>query len=152
MDDFRPTLRPSSLPSQNPPLAGRLVPEPRSDFVPLRLLAQPGGLCIELTKPDMLIGRHSEADVRLALPDVSRRHCRFVFAEGHWQVFDLDSLNGLFVNDERLQEATLCQGDQIRIGGLTFLVNLGPAEEQDGVIKTIGEGQRREEQEHRKAS
>jgi pSer/pThr/pTyr-binding forkhead associated (FHA) protein len=105
--------------------------------VPLRLLAQPGGLCIELTKPDMLIGRHSEADVRLALPDVSRRHCRFTFAEGHWQVVDLNSLNGVFVNDERLHEATLCQGDHIRIGGLTFLVDLGEAGAPDrGNIKT----------------
>jgi len=151
MDDFRRTLGPSSLPPEDLPLAGRLEPEPPSDFVPLRLLAQPGGLCIELTKPDMLIGRHSEADVRLALPDVSRRHCRFVFAEGHWQVLDLNSLNGVFVNDQRLQEATLCQGDQIRIGGLTFLVNLGPGEEQE-VSQSIAEVLPRDEKEHRKAS
>lgn len=124
MDDFRRTLGPAGLAAQDSLLAGPVAAGSLSAFKPLRLLAQPGGLCIELTRPDMLIGRHSEADVRLALPDISRRHCRFVFAEGHWQVFDLNSLNGVYVNDERLQEATLCQGDMIRIGGLTFLVDL----------------------------
>ena len=47
---------------------------------------------------DMLIGRHSQADIRLPLPDVSRRHCRFFFGEGVWQVLDLNSLNGVFLN------------------------------------------------------
>jgi pSer/pThr/pTyr-binding forkhead associated (FHA) protein len=151
MEDFRQTLGLSGLNAQGLPPADPVAFDPPADFVPLRLLAQPGGLCIELTKPDMLIGRHSEADVRLALPDVSRRHCRFVFAEGHWQVFDLNSLNGVYVNDERLQEATLCQGDIIRIGGLTFLVDLTAAEGQAGVIKSISQALPREETE-RKAS
>lgn len=95
-----------------------------SPFVPLRLLLQPGGLCVELTKANTLVGRHSEADVRLALPDVSRRHCRFLFLDGAWQVIDLNSLNGTFVNDERLQEATLTAGDRVRIASLTFLVEI----------------------------
>jgi hypothetical protein len=133
MDECRRTLGSAGRTAQGLPLAHPI--ESPGDFVPLRLLAQPGGLCIELTKPDMLIGRHTEADVRLALPDVSRRHCRFVFAEGHWQVIDLNSLNGVYVNDERLQEATLCQGDLIRIGGLTFLVDLSAGQGQGPVIQ-----------------
>src|SRR5262249_50890628 len=81
---------------------------------------------------DMLVGRHSCADVRLSLPDVSRRHCRFVFADGSWRVVDMNSLNGLFVNGERLQEATLFHGDRIRIGSLTFEADLSAAEENPG--------------------
>ncbi len=146
MDDFRQTLRPSGLPLQGMHAPARPELETRADFAPLRLLAQPGGLCIELNRPDMLIGRHSEADVRLALPDVSRRHCRFVFADGNWQVFDLNSLNGVFINDERLQEATLCDGDLVRIGGLTFLVELSAAPGQDGVLKSIADVLPRQEQ------
>jgi pSer/pThr/pTyr-binding forkhead associated (FHA) protein len=76
----------------------------------------------------MLIGRHSDADVRLSLPDVSRRHCRLVFAASRWQIFDLNSLNGVFVNGDRVQQATLDDGDIIRIGGLTFQVELGEQE------------------------
>jgi pSer/pThr/pTyr-binding forkhead associated (FHA) protein len=79
----------------------------------------------------MLLGRHSDADVRLALPDISRRHCRVVYASNRWQVFDLNSLNGVFVNGDRVQQATLDQGDILQIGGLTFAVELGPPAVQD---------------------
>jgi len=95
------------------------------EFVPLRLVLRPGTTAVELTRPDMLIGRHTDADIRLSLPDVSRRHCRLVYAASRWQIFDLNSLNGVFVNGDRVQQATLDEGDLIRIGGLTFQVELG---------------------------
>jgi pSer/pThr/pTyr-binding forkhead associated (FHA) protein len=72
----------------------------------------------------MLVGRHTDADVRLQLPDVSRRHCRFVFADRRWQVFDLNSLNGIFVNGIRVRHCLLCHRDQVQIGGCTFEVDL----------------------------
>jgi pSer/pThr/pTyr-binding forkhead associated (FHA) protein len=72
----------------------------------------------------MVAGRHSSADLRLPLPDVSRRHCRFAFSNGSWQVFDLSSLNGLFVNNERVEQAMLHHLDLIRIGSYTFQVVL----------------------------
>src|SRR5581483_9961191 len=93
-----------------------LLPLPE-DFVPLRLILQPSGAAVELTQPDVLFGRHSQADVRLPLPDVSRRHCRFLFGQGVWQVIDLNSLNGVFLNGEPVRQATLRPGDLIRIGG-----------------------------------
>jgi pSer/pThr/pTyr-binding forkhead associated (FHA) protein len=93
-------------------------------FVPLELTLLPAGPSVELDRPDMVIGRHSGADIRLALPDVSRRHCRLVFQHGFWKIIDLNSMNGIFVNDERMQEATLYEGDQVRLGGFTFLVRL----------------------------
>ena len=98
-------------------------PEPPG-FLPLRLVLYPGGGAVALTRPDVVVGRHSAADLRLHLPDVSRRHCRFVFADGGWRVFDLNSLNGLFVNDERVEQAVLQQGDLVRIGSYTFEVDL----------------------------
>jgi pSer/pThr/pTyr-binding forkhead associated (FHA) protein len=111
------------------PCAPKLATPPEFDlpagFVPMRLLLQPGGLCVDINKPQMIVGRHSEADVRLGLPDVSRRHCRFVFADDSWQVYDLNSLNGVFVNGERLHQAAIRHGDRIRIGSLTFEVDLG---------------------------
>src|SRR5262249_51243393 len=71
---------------------------------------------------EVLVGRHSSAAIRLPLPDVSRRHCRFVFGGGRWQVCDLRSLNGTFVNDERVAQSELRGRDRVRLGGLTFLV------------------------------
>ena len=108
------------------------VPVPEG-FFPLRLVLQPSGAVVEVTRPDALVGRHSEADVRLPLPDVSRRHCRLVFVEGCWQVVDLNSLNGVYVNNESVLQAPLEPGDLLRVGGFTFAVEHGVP----GVLKTL---------------
>jgi pSer/pThr/pTyr-binding forkhead associated (FHA) protein len=125
MDDARQPTPDGALPLQGPHGSRpRDLDEPSSAFVPLKLFLQPNGPILELTRPDMLVGRHSEADVRLPLPDVSRRHCRFLFTDNTWQVFDLDSLNGVFVNGERIQHATLHAHDIVSIGGFRFEVEL----------------------------
>jgi hypothetical protein len=97
-----------------------------SNILPLRLLLQPDGRALELNRPEMIVGRHSEADVRLRSPEVSRRHCRFVFVEGQWQVFDLNSLNGLWLNGIRVQHAVLQNKDVLHIGPYDFEVEIGP--------------------------
>jgi pSer/pThr/pTyr-binding forkhead associated (FHA) protein len=110
-----------------PPAHLRLHADPDEappEFVAMRLVLQPSGATIDVTRPDMLIGRHTEADIRLPLPDVSRRHCRLVFTEGCWQVIDLDSLNGVQVNGEQVLQAPLGHGDLLRVGGFTFAVDL----------------------------
>ena len=66
MDDRQVSLEDADAVLQGPHrLGANVLP---LDFVPLRLLLQPGGLRIELTRPDMLVGRHSEADIRLPYP------------------------------------------------------------------------------------
>jgi pSer/pThr/pTyr-binding forkhead associated (FHA) protein len=82
---------------------------------------------VDLTRPELVIGRHTDADVRLPLPDVSRRHCRFVFADQRWHVFDLNSLNGVYVNGERVTQAELHDQDVVRIGSYYFEVHLEAA-------------------------
>src|SRR5208283_1204659 len=98
-------------------------PQP-AGFVPLQLVLVPTGMSIDLTCPDLVMGRHSSADLRLPLADVSRRHCRFLFADSHWNLIDLDSLNGVFVNEKRVQRTALHHKDRIRIGSFTFEVRL----------------------------
>jgi pSer/pThr/pTyr-binding forkhead associated (FHA) protein len=124
MDDHTPRREGEALPPPGPPPEGAELP---AAFTPLRLVLQPGGPAVELTRPDMVLGRHSTADVRLPLPDVSRPHCRFVYRERAWQVFDLDSLNGVFVNGERVRQATLHDHDLLGIGGFNLKVELRQA-------------------------
>jgi pSer/pThr/pTyr-binding forkhead associated (FHA) protein len=96
-----------------------------ADFVPLRLRLQPGDHVIDLTAPDVLLGRQSDADLRMPQPDVSRQHCRFQFAHGGWRVVDLDSLNGVYVNGDRVRRAAVIHsGDHIRICGIEFDVEM----------------------------
>jgi hypothetical protein len=125
------------------------------ELLPLRLVLKTSGWSMELTRPEMIIGRHTDADIRLPLPDVSRRHCRFVFAEGIWHVFDLNSLNGIYLNGEQVRHAVVHHRDELRIGGFTFLVEMGGRDStvelgSDGVLQQIAE--RLPEAEQRKAS
>lgn len=122
MDTHPPLVGGHSLRGPHRPFDPGAVPD---GFRPLRLVLQPGGLTIELDRPDLLVGRHSEADVRLALPDVSRRHCRIQYSSGQWRVVDLSSLNGVFVNGERMHESNLYDGDELRLGSFFFHVMVG---------------------------
>jgi len=124
MSDSHHTEEAPSLPFQGP--HWRHEPDQTGDAatVPLRLHLRPGRGAIEVTRSGMVFGRHSTADVRLPLPDVSRRHCRFVCEAGRWLVVDLDSLNGVFVNEALVERAELHHRDTVRIGGFVFDVDL----------------------------
>jgi hypothetical protein len=62
------------------------------------------------------IGRSAAADVRLDDPTVSRRHALLVRQEGTVRVLDDRSLNGVFVNGERVDWRTLEDGDEVAVG------------------------------------
>jgi pSer/pThr/pTyr-binding forkhead associated (FHA) protein len=94
-------------------------------FVPLRLCVQGERLHIDVTSPDVIVGRHSEADLRLAYPEISRRHCRLCFENWQWRIYDLNSLNGVYVNNAAVAEATLYTGDILRVGCVKLLVEAG---------------------------
>jgi pSer/pThr/pTyr-binding forkhead associated (FHA) protein len=104
-----------------PPACEEVLPE---NFTPLRLVLQPSGATVAVQRRVVVIGRHSECDIRLPLPDVSRHHCRLEFTENCWQVIDTNSLNGIFLNGERVLQACVQDGDHLRIGGFTFAVTI----------------------------
>ncbi len=62
------------------------------------------------------IGRSLAADVRFDDPTVSRRHALIVRQPDGLRVVDDRSLNGVFVNGERVEWSTLADGDEIVIG------------------------------------
>jgi pSer/pThr/pTyr-binding forkhead associated (FHA) protein len=62
------------------------------------------------------IGRSLAADIRFDDPTVSRRHALIVRQADGLRVLDDRSLNGVFVNGERVDGRTLNDGDEIIIG------------------------------------
>lgn len=72
----------------------------------------------------MLIGRKSDADLRIPLEEVSREHCRLSVNGKKVVLHDLDSSNGTFVNDQRIVQAALKAGDRIKIGPVVFTVQI----------------------------
>ena len=75
-------------------------------------------------------GRHPDSDIFLDDVTVSRRHAEFYRHGAGFTVRDVGSLNGTYVNRERIEEAELTGGDEVQIGKfrLLFLTsqNLGP--------------------------
>ena len=61
-------------------------------------------------------GRHPESDIFLDDITVSRRHAEFVTRDQITTVRDVGSLNGTYVNRERIEEARLSSGDEVQIG------------------------------------
>ena len=75
-------------------------------------------------------GRHPDSDIFLDDVTVSRRHAEFYRHGARFTVRDVGSLNGTYVNRERIEEAELVGGDEVQIGKfrLLFLTSqdLGP--------------------------
>ncbi|WP_165700082.1 FHA domain-containing protein [Ornithinimicrobium ciconiae] len=61
-------------------------------------------------------GRHPSSDIFLDDVTVSRRHAVFARSEQGYEVRDVGSLNGTYVNRERIDARLLEQGDEVQIG------------------------------------
>ena len=76
-------------------------------------------------------GRHPDSDIFLDDITVSRRHAEFARADGGYQLRDVGSLNGTYLNRERIDDASLANGDEVQIGKfkLVFLGTTARAHE-----------------------
>jgi pSer/pThr/pTyr-binding forkhead associated (FHA) protein len=61
-------------------------------------------------------GRRPDSDIFLDDVTVSRKHAEFIRREGRFVVRDVGSLNGTYVQRDRIEEATLRAGDEVQIG------------------------------------
>jgi pSer/pThr/pTyr-binding forkhead associated (FHA) protein len=75
---------------------------------------------ILLSRPVILIGRHPECDVRIDLPQISRRHCCVAMAYDRLVIRDLGSSHGVRVNGQVVEEAQLEAGDEVAIAHLIY--------------------------------
>jgi hypothetical protein len=73
--------------------------------------------------PRTLIGRSPECEVFLDDVTVSRRHAELLLEGEQFTIRDLGSLNGTFVNRQRVESAVLQDGDEVQVGKyrMTFL-------------------------------
>src|SRR5664279_5953633 len=69
-----------------------------------------------LTAPLTTIGRHPESDVFLDDVTVSRRHAEVRRTAEGFEVADIGSLNGTYVNREPIEVSSLSNGDEVQIG------------------------------------
>lgn len=92
--------------------------KPSANFVLIH-----SGKTYELPDGEHVIGRNVENDITLPSILVSRQHARIQVAGDTVTLHDLDSVNGTFVNDQKVkQSCRLNPGDKIRIGNETMLL------------------------------
>lgn len=73
----------------------------------------------------VIVGRSPECDIYLDDVTVSRRHAVFLPNAGTFVLTDNSSLNGTYVNSDRVDTVPLKAGSQIQIGKFTFVFVLG---------------------------
>lgn len=75
------------------------------------------GTRVALTEGPFIIGRGGSCDLVLADSKASRRHAYlFRDADGRWELRDLGSVNGVFVDGRRVESARLDGGEQVQLG------------------------------------
>lgn len=71
----------------------------------------------------VILGHHAAANIRLDDPAVDDFHCMLDDVDGRPVVRDLNTEPGTFVNGVRMKSALLMPGDQLKLGGTTFVVD-----------------------------
>lgn len=83
-----------------------------------------------LDAPVTSAGRSTKADIFLDDVTVSRIHAEFLAEAGVFTVRDTGSLNGTYVNRQRVDEVRLAPGDEVQIGKYRLTFHPSPAREQ----------------------
>jgi hypothetical protein len=100
-----------------------------------KALVEVNGTQHPLHPPAMVVGRGTEADIRINDPGVSRRHIEFqVAGQGGGldvRVRDLGSTNGMLVDGHRISSTSLHDGSEVKIGNTTMTVRIVAETEKD---------------------
>ena len=117
----RAPARPPQSPITAPRGAGntrgaRLVAVDRIDPVPAEY---------SLMKDEISIGRGEDNDVVIPHASVSRQHARLMRRDGGFELMDLNSTNGSYVEDRQIHgSAFLSSGSHVRLGDIRFVLQL----------------------------
>jgi predicted component of type VI protein secretion system len=93
--------------------------------MPAQLVSLDDGPSVLLDKPILLIGRHPECDIQIDSRKISRRHCCIAQVADYLVIRDLGSTNGIRINDDRVLEGRLNEGDVVLIGASRYRVSWG---------------------------
>ncbi|MFF1464201.1 FhaA domain-containing protein [Streptomyces sp. NPDC058330] len=125
-----PPTAPPPMPAAPPPGARPGTPtggdwraQPASAPVPdaqVRRWIEINGTRHQISRPTLVMGRSTDADVRIDDPGVSRRHCEIRTGTPS-TIQDLGSTNGIVVDGQHTTRATLRDGSRIVVGSTTIV-------------------------------
>ncbi|MEU6877533.1 DUF3662 and FHA domain-containing protein [Streptomyces sp. NPDC046712] len=111
--------RPGPAPVAGRPTAGGPGPMPASG-AQVRRWIEINGTRHQISRPTLVLGRSTDADVRIDDPGVSRRHCEIRTGTPS-TIQDLGSTNGIVVDGQHTTRATLRDGSRIVVGSTTIV-------------------------------
>lgn len=114
------------------PTTGETVTVERPDLASGGLLVVTrgpnSGSKFEVDQPITTVGRHPDSDIFLDDVTVSRRHVEITRTGDVFEVRDVGSLNGTYLNRERIEQAPLTNSDELQVGTFRLLFLTAPAE------------------------
>ncbi|MFP4029447.1 MAG: FHA domain-containing protein [Candidatus Brocadiia bacterium] len=75
------------------------------------------------------VGRGDDMDLQVRGKGVSREHCELQYDGDHFWLIDVDSVNGTYVNNQRVRRYMLYDGDQVRLARTLLLFSVEDEEE-----------------------
>jgi len=72
----------------------------------------------DLSEETLTIGRLADNGLHIDDASVSSHHAEITFEGGEWHLHDSGSTNGTFINGEKVTDAVLRHGDELRIGAI----------------------------------
>jgi pSer/pThr/pTyr-binding forkhead associated (FHA) protein len=117
-------MQPKSIHSRTPD--GLALPVDKT--ITISIIRGPSkGLAQQLSKPRISIGSAGGgADIEIDDPKVSRLHCVVGVTQNLVRLCDLDSTNGTYINDVRVEATELAHLCEFRVGSTLFLVTILP--------------------------
>ncbi|MEU9483238.1 FhaA domain-containing protein [Streptomyces decoyicus] len=119
-------VSPPPMPSSPPPGSAQPVPRTAPPGAGPQPAAQTrrwieiNGTRHQISRPTLVLGRSTDADVRIDDPGVSRRHCEIRVGTPP-TIQDLGSTNGIVVDGQHTTRATLRDGSRIVVGSTTIV-------------------------------
>ncbi len=83
------------------------------------------GKRFELTSPTVSVGRDKSNAIQLHDTEISRFHAELRWGDGHYELVDLGSSNGTFVNSQVTQSQMLKSGDRVQVGRTLMIFTAG---------------------------
>ena len=87
-----------------------------------------------IEKQVIKIGRALENDLMLEYPQVSRIHAELRYEQGSFEIIDLESTGGTFVNGEKIKKQNLNKGDVITLVNLHLVFGQDDLPDTDQII------------------